>query len=124
LRDAFEVHGALSRGAFAVVVLISLAVLFVPGDGVPAAPPGVDKLVHVVLFLVLAAAGRWAGIRPVPLAALLAGYGAVSEVVQWLTPLERSGSVVDWLADLLGVALGLVAWAAGARAAAARRPSS
>jgi VanZ family protein len=124
MSDAFDVHGALSRGAFAVVVLISLAVLFVPGDGVPAAPPGVDKLIHVLLFLVLAVSGRWAGIRAGTLGALLAGYGAVSEVVQWLTPLERSGSVADWLADVVGVALGLLAWAAGSRTAAARRPPS
>jgi VanZ family protein len=124
MSDAFDVHGALSRGAFAVVVLVSLAVLFVPGDGVPDAPPGVDKLVHVLLFLVLAVSGRWAGIRAGPLGAVLAGYGAASEVVQWLTPLERSGSVADWLADAVGVALGLLAWAAGARAAGTRRPPS
>jgi VanZ family protein len=124
VKDAFGVHGALSRGAFAVVSLVSLAVLFVPGDGVPAAPPGVDKLIHVVLFLVLAVSGRWAGIRPGALGALLVGYGAVSEVVQWLAPLERSGSVADWLADVVGVALGLLAWAAGARAAAAGRAPS
>ena len=47
---AFRVHGALSRGAFAVVVLVSFAVLFAPGDDVPLAPPGVDKVVHAALF--------------------------------------------------------------------------
>ena len=42
-----HVHGPLSRGAFAVVVLVSLAVLFAPGRATcPSRPPGVDKLVH------------------------------------------------------------------------------
>jgi VanZ family protein len=109
---AFAVHGALSRGVFAVAVLVSLAVLFAPADDVPAAPPGVDKVVHLVLFAVLAASGRWAGIRARVLAALLLVYAAVSEVVQGLTPLERSASVADWVADAVGVLAGLLAWAA------------
>ncbi len=62
MRSSLEVHGPLSRGAFAVAVLVSLAVLFAPADDVPFAPPGVDKLVHAGLFLALALTGRWAGI--------------------------------------------------------------
>ena len=108
---ALRVHGALSRGALAVTVLVSLAVLFAPGADVPSAPPGVDKVVHLTLFLVLALAGRWAGVRPVPLAVLLLVYGAVSEVVQGVTALQRSGSVVDWFADAAGIGLGLLVWA-------------
>ncbi len=107
---ALQVHGALSRGAFAVTVLVSLAVLFAPGDGVPSAPPGVDKAVHLLLFAALAVTGRWAGARAGALAVLLAGYAVASEVVQGLTALERSGSVADALADLVGVALGLLLW--------------
>ena len=57
---ALAVHGALSRGAFAVAVLVSLAVLFAPADDVPASPPGVDKVVHLLLFAALAGSGRWA----------------------------------------------------------------
>ncbi len=108
---ALRVHGTLSRGVLAVTVLVSLAVLFAPGSDVPSAPPGVDKAVHLVLFLALALAGRWAGIRPVPLAVLLVAYGGVSEVVQALSDLQRSGSVLDWLADVAGAATGLLAWA-------------
>ncbi|WP_089402567.1 hypothetical protein [Geodermatophilus saharensis] len=113
-------HGALSRGVFAVTVLVSLAVLFAPGDDVPAAPPGVDKLVHLVLFLALAVTGRWAGIRAVPLAVLLVGYGGVSELLQVLSDLQRSGSVVDWLADVVGTGLGLMAWSRAERRVPAR----
>jgi hypothetical protein len=105
-----QMHGALSRGVFAVTVLVSLAVLFTPGSDVPSAPPGVDKLVHAALFAALAITGRWAGVGRGVLAGLLVGYAAVSEIVQALTPLERTGSVADLLADVVGLALGLVVW--------------
>jgi hypothetical protein len=115
VHPALSVHGALARGAFAVTVLVSLAVLFAPSGEVPDAPAGVDKVIHVVLFLALAVTGRWAGVRAVVLGTLLVGYGAGSEVLQAVTPLERSGSVGDLLADAVGVALGLGAWALGER---------
>ena len=110
MRDALQVHGALSRGVFAVVGLLSLAVLFAPGSDVPAAAPGVDKLVHASLFAALAVSGRWAGVQRTPLVTLLVLYGAGSEVVQGLTPLDRSASVADWLADVAGVLLGSFVW--------------
>jgi hypothetical protein len=96
---------------FVVVVLVSLAVLFAPGSDVPSAPPGVDKLVHGGLFAALALTGSWAGIRPGALVAPLVGYAAVSEVVQGLAPLARSASVADFLADVLGILVGLLLWA-------------
>jgi len=111
VRAALQVHGALARGAFAVAVLVSLAVLFAPASDVPTAPPGVDKVVHGLLFLVLALTGRWAGIRQSLLGAALVGYAVVSELVQGLTPLDRSMSVGDWLADVVGAVTGLALWA-------------
>jgi hypothetical protein len=110
MRAALQVHGSLSRGTFAVVVLISLAVLFTPADGVPFAPPGVDKVVHAALFAALAVTGRWAGIGRPPLGILLVLYAAASEVLQGVMPLDRSASVADWLADVAGVLLGLAVW--------------
>jgi VanZ family protein len=117
VRPALQVHGALSRGAFAVTVLVSLAVLFAPASDVPSAPPGVDKIVHGLLFLALAFSGRWAGIRQSLLGGALVGYAVVSELVQGLTPLARSASVGDWLADVVGVLAGLALWALVARRA-------
>ncbi|WP_448627416.1 VanZ family protein [Geodermatophilus sp. URMC 64] len=105
-----QVHSPLSRGVFAVTVLVSLAVLFAPAADVPTAPPGVDKLVHVVLFGALAFTGRWAGLPRAPLAGLLVLYAAVSEVLQGLPLLDRSPSVGDWVADVAGVLLGLLLW--------------
>ena len=49
----WQEHGALSRGVFAVAVLVALAVLFAPPSDVPTSPPGVDKVVHATLFLLL-----------------------------------------------------------------------
>jgi VanZ family protein len=105
----------MSRGTFAVVVLVSLAVLFAPASDVPSAPPGADKVVHAVLFATLALSGRWAGIGRGVLGTALVVYAAASEVIQGSTPLDRSPSALDWLADVAGVLLGLALWEAVAR---------
>jgi hypothetical protein len=110
VRAALQVHGPLSRGAFALAVLVSLAVLFAPADEVPFAPPGVDKIVHCALFAALALTGRWAGVGRRVLGVLLVTYAAVSEVLQGVTALNRTASVADWLADVVGVLLGLALW--------------
>ena len=112
---ALAVHGALARGAFAAVVLVSLAVLFAPASGVPSAPAGVDKVVHLALFAALAASGRWAGVGARALAVLLLGYAAVSEVVQGLPAIGRSTSLADWLADAVGVLIGMALWELASR---------
>ena len=118
------VHRGPSRAAFVLVVLVSLGVLFAPADDVPAALPGVDKLVHLLLFGALALTGRWAAIRTPVLAVGLAAYGAVSEVLQALTPLARSGSVADLLADVAGIAVGLVCWQVGSALRRGAAPGS
>ena len=100
-----------ARGTFAAVMLVSLGVLFTPASGVPVIDlPGVDKVVHAVLFLCLAVSGRWAGGGRGPLGSVLVVYAAVSEVVQGLAGLGRTASVGDWLADVAGLLLGLVLW--------------
>lgn len=38
--------------------------------------------------------------------ALLAGFGAMDEAAQLLTPGRTGGDVYDWIADLLGAAAG------------------
>ncbi|WP_222193810.1 VanZ family protein [Modestobacter italicus] len=118
--SSFAEHGALARGAFAVAVLVSLAVLFAPASDVPSAPPGVDKVVHLLLFAALSLTGRWAGVRRGVLAGLLVVYAALSELLQSLDLLNRSTSVADWLADVVGVLLGLLLWDLLARRRAMR----
>ena len=96
--------------AFAGVVVLSLVVLFAPAGDVPAAPPGVDKVVHAALFLALAATGRWASLRTGLLGPALVAYAAGSEVLQGLPAIGRTSSVADWLADVVGVLVGVLAW--------------
>lgn len=105
-----QTRGVLSRGAFAAVVLLSLVVLFAPGSDVPPSPPGVDKLVHGGLFLALAVSGRWPGLRSWVLVVVLPAYAAASELIQTIPALHRDGTVGDWLADAVGVLLGLLLW--------------
>lgn len=107
--------GAVRVQPFVVALLLSLAVLFTPAAGVPSAPPGTDKVVHLALFALLAATGRVAGIRPWPLLAGLTAYAAVSEVLQAWLPLGRSGDLLDGLTDVVGAVLGLGLYAASAR---------
>jgi hypothetical protein len=108
VRNTLKAHESLSRGVFAVVVLVSFAVLFAPAADVPSSPPGVDKMVHASLFLALAVSGRWAGIGRGVLAGILVGYAAVSEVVQGM--IGRDAAVGDLVADVVGILLGLLAW--------------
>jgi VanZ family protein len=116
MASPYQQHGALSRGAFTVAVLVSFAVLFAPPSDVPSSPPGVDKLVHAGLFLLLALTARWAGIGRSVVIGVLVLYAAVSEVVQGLDVIGRDASPADWIADLLGVLAGLLVWAALSRA--------
>jgi membrane associated rhomboid family serine protease len=115
-----QVHGALARGVFAVTVLVSLAVLFAPGADVPSAPPGVDKLVHGSLFAALALTGRWAGMTRGVLAGVLVLYAAASELLQGIPVLQRDPSVGDWVADVVGILVGLLLWDLVSRRRAAR----
>jgi hypothetical protein len=115
MRGHLVEHGPLARGTFAVVVLISLAVLFAPGPAVPSAPAGVDKVVHLGLFLALAVSGRWAGIPRGVLGAALPLYAAVSELVQEIPALDRDATLGDWVADVVGVLLGLLLWGVATR---------
>jgi VanZ family protein len=95
------------RWLFGLAVALSLVILFTPGDHVPHAPIGVDKVVHCSLFAALAVTGALAGVRRGWLAVALLAYAAASEVIQTLPVLARDGSVFDALADASGVALGL-----------------
>jgi membrane associated rhomboid family serine protease len=100
---------------FAGVVVVSLVVLFAPAGDVPSAAPGVDKVVHALLFGALAATGRWAGLRALVLGPALVAYAAGSEVLQGISAVGRTSSVADWLADVAGLCAGLALWQLMAR---------
>lgn len=98
----------LAWAAFAVALLVQLAVLYSPStpDGTPQVP-GLDKVVHATIFLLPALFGVLAGIRPLRLAVVLVAHAIASELVQHLVLPERLGDAWDALADIVGVALGL-----------------
>lgn len=105
---------------FVGAVLLSALVLFTPGGQVPAGPWWSDDVVHVGVFALLAVTGSLLPVRRPVLAAGLAGYAALSEVVHAVAPLHRTGSVLDVLADVAGIAVGL-AVGLGVAAAQERR---
>lgn len=88
------------------MVLLSLYVLFTPRTGGDGLFYGSDKVVHAVLFGLLASTTRWRfGPVTAGVVALLA-YAVVSEVVQGLLLSTRSGDPYDVVADVLGALLG------------------
>jgi hypothetical protein len=95
------------RAAFVAAVAVSLVMLFSPQSEVPSDVPVSDKVVHCLIFAVLAVTGRLAGIAPLRLALGLLVYAGVSEVLQSVLPINRDGDVRDALADAVGVLLGL-----------------
>jgi VanZ family protein len=93
-------------------VVLSLYVLFTPRTGGEGLFPGADKVVHAVLFALLAATTRWRFGAAASGLAAVAAYAVVSELVQALLLSARSGDPYDVLADLLGAAAG---WLLAAR---------
>ncbi len=86
-----------------------MVVLFSPRAPAGGELIGVDKVIHALLFGLLAASTR---------ARFRAGlgwvltYAAVSELLQALLPLNRDGSIADAVADGVGALLGwlIVGW--------------
>lgn len=72
---------------------------------------GWDKANHLIAFLELTILTRLAWPRlPLPvIAAVLTGYGALIEAVQSTLP-YREFSLLDLIADMAGIALGLIRW--------------
>ena len=114
----------LRRLPFAVAVLFSLGSFLTPGPDLPTVTEDVwDKAGHASIFMVLALTGVLARVRWGRLTTGLFAYASVTEILQAVLPIHRSGDWHDVLADTVGIAVGLVI-AAGlrrvARAGAAR----
>lgn len=92
--------------AFAATVLLSLYVLFAPDPGGAPRFEGADKLVHLVLFALLALTARLRLGASTAVWVAVAAYAVVSELVQGLLLASRSGDPLDVVADLIGVGLG------------------
>ena len=88
-----------------VTTVLTVAMLW-PLEAPPPAPEGSDKLVHFIAFAALAfplaRTGRF-GLLPVFIAANI--YGGAIELIQ--PSFNRSADVNDWVADVVGVILGI-----------------
>ena len=89
----------------AVTTVLIVAMLW-PLDAPPPAPEGSDKLVHFITFAALvfplARTGRF-GLIPIIIGA--SAFGAIIELIQ--PTLNRSTELRDWIADTLGVLIGI-----------------
>ena len=95
--------------ALALAVLAQGVVLYAPqGAGAPPFPQA-DKVVHVAVFAVPTVLALVARIPVRWVVGLLAAHAVVSEVVQSRLLPGRSGDPWDSLADLGGIALGVLA---------------
>ena len=88
-----------------VTTVLTVAMLW-PLEAPPPAPEGSDKLVHFVAFAALAfplaRTGRY-GLLPVFIGA--SAFGAAIELIQ--PSFNRSADLNDWVADVVGVILGI-----------------
>lgn len=90
-----------------IIVMLTLTIAMLwPLEAPPPAPEGSDKLVHFVAFTTLsfplAYTGRF-GLPPVFIGASV--YGGAIELIQ--PSFNRSADINDWIADVLGVVLGI-----------------
>ena len=88
-----------------VTLTLTVAMLW-PLEAPPPAPEGSDKLVHFIAFATLAfplaRTGRF-GLLPVFIGA--SAFGGAIELIQ--PSFNRSADVNDWVADIVGVILGI-----------------
>ena len=88
-----------------VTTVLTVAMLW-PLEAPPPAPEGSDKLVHLVAFAALAfplaRTGRF-GLLPVFIGA--SAFGGAIELIQPM--FNRSADVNDWIADIIGVIIGI-----------------
>jgi VanZ family protein len=115
------VRARLAPLVFGLLVGISFAMFLTPGEDVPQGGPD-DKVVHALIFVALAIAGRWAQVPWLRLGLGLAAYAALTEILQTTLPIHRDGNVPDFLADSIGIAAGLVLALTATRLVARARP--
>ncbi|MGH8969395.1 MAG: VanZ family protein [Actinomycetes bacterium] len=96
------------RMLFATAVAVNLALVYWPRAADGPGLPHLDKLAHAAVFAAVAWTGLRAGMRWTWLAALLTVHAVTSEVLQHTALPGRSGDPADVLADLVGVAGGLI----------------
>ena len=89
-----------------VTLTLSVAMLW-PLEAPPPAPDGSDKVVHLIAFAALAfPLARTGRIGLLPVFVGASAFGGLIEVIQ--PTFGRSADMQDWIADIAGVALGII----------------
>lgn len=94
-------------GLFTAAIVAQLVALYLPDPPSSGGIPGVDKVVHVAIFLAPALLGVLAGLPVSVLAPVLIAHAVISEVVQHTLLPGRGGDPWDAMADIVGIAAGL-----------------
>jgi VanZ family protein len=93
---------------FCIGLTMTTALLLMPSYAVPKAFDFYDKAQHGLMFVTLTMAGLLAYPKHVKTVVWgLVFYGGLMEVLQSLLTTTRHGDWFDWLADSVGVAMGL-----------------
>jgi len=97
---------------FWAALLIAFTVAIWP-NAIPLPGNPSDKLQHLIAFagLTALAAAAYPRTRLVKIAIGMAVYGALVEIVQSIPALNRQAELLDWVADIAGIALTLAALA-------------
>ena len=89
-----------------IVTLILTVAMLWPMDQPPPTPEGSDKLVHLAAFAALAF--PLARTSRVSLLLIFIGASAFGGLIELIQPtFNRSADLNDWIADILGVVLGI-----------------
>ena len=89
-----------------VTMVLTVAMLW-PINQPPPGPDGRDKVVHLIAFVALAfPLGRTGRIGLIPVFVGASAFGGIIEVLQ--PSFGRSADMQDWIADIAGVALGIM----------------
>jgi VanZ family protein len=99
---------------FGFGLVLTTVLLLMPAYTVPKSFDFYDKAQHSLVFVTLALAGLTAFSNSLTAVSLgLCVYGGLMEVCQSQLTTTRHGDVVDWLADSLGIAVGLAVYLMG-----------
>jgi uncharacterized membrane protein YjjP (DUF1212 family) len=98
---------------FWIGAALAVALALVPHNVAPPFP--YDKLQHVAGFTVLTICGLVWVTKKLPFIVALALAGGLLELVQGLPVIGREAALLDWLASLLGIAMGLTLYGASGR---------
>ena len=98
----------LFRAAFVVAVILVFVLTMMPLPAQISVVSNQDKFEHAIAFCVLMLTG-WRGwpARAPRIAAGLVAYGLLIEICQQTLTTNRYGEALDWLADSVGIAIGL-----------------